>query len=121
MARLRSWRGRRGRATWNPDNALEQLRIVDSGCIGCVTKNNVGVTPDPNGEIPDSAVSRHEVSPYEIRYTAYEGRSPYPTKGFAYLAHDDKGISGSTIFELDLPEAKAAMARQIVDSFSLRT
>jgi hypothetical protein len=104
---------------WNPDNALEQLTIVSSGCIGCVTKNNDGVTPDPSGEVPSSVVAQHEVSAYETRYTAYEGRSPYATEGFVFLPHNDKGISGSVIFALDLPNTEHAEAERILNSFAL--
>lgn len=105
---------------WNPDNALEQLVIVQSGCVGCVTKNNDGIHPDPSGEFPLNVTAQREVSPYEIRYRAYGTRSPYPTDGFVYVTHTDKGIDGSIIFALDLPETKTPLAERIIDSFVLQ-
>ena len=50
---------------------------------------------------------------------AYGTRSPYPTDGFVYVTHTDKGINGSIILALDLPETKTPLAKRIVDSFVL--
>lgn len=91
--------------------AVEQLRIVDSGCIGYVIKNSDGVTPEPRWKIPGF---RHRApGGFAVRDPLHRPRVrwPYPTEGFVYLAHDDKGVSGATIFELDLPESKGALAR----------
>ncbi len=90
-----------------------------SGCVGCVSKNNDGIHPDPTGELPQYVAATREVSPYEVRYRAYEDRSTYPTDGFVYVMHDAKGINGSIIFRLDLPDAKHALAERIIDSFVL--
>jgi hypothetical protein len=89
--------------------------IVRSGCIGCVTTNNYTV-PNPAGEFPLNVTDQREVSPYETRYRAYGTRSPYPTDGFVYVTHTDKGIDGSIIFALDLPETKTALVERIIDS-----
>ena len=105
---------------WNPDNALKQLVIVQSGCVGCVTKNADGIHPNPSGEFPLNVTDQREVSPYETRYRAYGTRSPYPTDGFVYVTHTDKGINGSIVFALDLPETQKPLAERIIDSFELR-
>ena len=102
---------------WNPDNALEQLTIIGSGCVGCVTKNQDGVTPDPTGILPPTTTNVREISPYEVRYTTYEG--VYPTRGFVYVLHDEKGVTGAFIFGLDLPASERERAARIIDSFVL--
>ena len=102
---------------WNPDNALEQLTIIGSGCVGCVTKNQDGVTPDPTGILPPTTTNVREISPYVVRYTTYEGL--YPTSGFVYVLHNERGVSGAFIFSLDLPASKRERAGRIIDSFAL--
>jgi len=68
------------------------------------------------GPLPPTTTNLREISPYEVRYTTYEGF--YPTSGFVYVLHSERGVSGAFIFDLDLPASRRALAEKIMDSFA---
>jgi hypothetical protein len=105
-------------STWfwyDPNNSFAKLRIVASGCIGCVSKNADAVTSYPRGDLPANAIVTASPSPYTILYRVFD--TPYQNEGRVVVLHDDSGVTGSDILDLWLPAKKSAEAARILASF----
>jgi hypothetical protein len=105
-------------ATWfwyDPTDSFAKLRIVASGCGGCVSRNNDGVTPYPQGEMPQFATVTASPDPYTVTYQVFD--TPYADDGMVIVTHTGSTITGSLIFDLWLPTKRHAEAAQILASF----
>lgn len=117
-----NWRFRDGGAvgdhsTWfwyDPNDAFAKLRVIASGCGGCVSTNN-GVTPYPRGELPQFATVTAAPDAYTLAYQVYD--TPYPDDGMVVVLHKASTIEGSIIVDLWLPTKLNAEAAQILASF----
>lgn len=101
---------------WNPSNALAKMEVVLSACVGCVSKNLDGKTPNPRGELPQGAI-RHVINPYTLGFLTYSSDDPYPDNGVIYVTHAGSRITGSVIVHLWLPKSQHALATRILNSF----
>jgi hypothetical protein len=100
---------------YDPHDAFAKLRVIGSGCVGCVTKNNDGVTPNPSGEMPQYATVTARSDPYVLSFDDFD--TPYSGKGMVVVTHRGSDVTGSLILELWLPEKDAAETTQILASF----
>jgi len=100
---------------YDPHDAFAKLEVIGSGCVGCVTKNNDGVTPDPSGEVPQGATITANADPYVTSFNTFD--TPYTVKGLVVVTHRGAGVTGSWIVELWLPDKKQAEATEILASF----
>lgn len=92
-----------------------KLRVVLSGCVGCVSKNFDGVTPNPRADLPTGAVVTAAPNRYTILYS--KASSPYPDEGKIVVMRQGRQITGSLIADVWLPKGESAEAAQILDSF----
>jgi hypothetical protein len=105
-------------STWywyDPTDAFAKLRVIGSGCVGCVSKHADGRTPNPRGEMPQYAAITAAPNPYTLSYQVFD--TPYPDDGMVIVTHSGSGITGSLILDLWLPPKKSAEAAQILASF----
>jgi hypothetical protein len=108
-------------STWywyDPRDSFAKLRVIESGCGGCVSKNADGLTPEPHGEMPPYAVVTAAPNPYTLAYQVSD--TPYPDDGMVMVTHSGSGITGSLTLELWLPPKRSAEAAQILASFQPR-
>jgi hypothetical protein len=101
--------------TWywyNPNNPFAKLRVVVSACVGCVTKNLDGVTPNPRAELPANAIVTASPNRYSVNYRVFD--TPYPDRGLIVVTRDASGITGSMVADLWLPGKKSAEAKRIL-------
>jgi hypothetical protein len=92
--------------------------IVLSGCIGCVTANADGKTPDPAEAVSD-AVAVHRINAFAV---AFEGpydqaEAGYQDNGLVIITRSSRGISGYVRIDLWLPPTQHALATAILNSF----
>jgi hypothetical protein len=99
----------------DPHDSFAKLKVVGSGCVGCVTKNQDATTPDPSGYVPTGATVTASSDPYVASFQQFD--TPYPDDGMVVVTHDGSNVTGSYTVELWLPEKQSAKATQILASF----
>lgn len=105
---------------FDPRNALRKMVVVASGCVGCVSKNFDGRTPNPAGMLPANATHVHRISPYVLSFTTQwsgDPYDPYPDSGLVIVTHKAGRITGSIRVELWLPASQHALTTRILNSF----
>lgn len=105
---------------YDPNNPLRKMLVTLSGCIGCVTTNNYTTTPNPRGELPGDASTTYRLSPWKLAFSGFSTDDPYPLNGFVDVTHTSRGIDGSVIVELWLPQSQHLTATAILNSFAAR-
>ena len=102
---------------WFPANALEKAQVVMSGCVGCVSKNNDGVTPYPEGELSSDVTGTYKISPWKLAFEEYSTDDPYPDNGVIIVTRSNGRITGSARIDLWLPQSQHHLATRILNSF----
>ena len=105
-------------ATWywyDPHDPFAKLRVVFSGCVGCVSTNSG--TPDPRAELPQYATVTAAPNQNTVSYTVFD--TPYPDSGMVVVTEDRGHVAGSLVLDLWLPQKDSAEAAEILAS--LRT
>lgn len=104
---------------YEPSNPLRKMLVTLSGCIGCVSTNNY-TTPNPRGELPGDATTTYRLTPWKLAFSGFGTDDPYPSNGFVEVTHTSRGIDGSVIVELWLPQSQHLVATAILNSFTVR-
>jgi hypothetical protein len=99
---------------YDPHDPFAKLRIVVSGCRGCVTKNQ-GNTPYPRGDLPQDATVTKKSDPYTLSFRKHD--RPYRDDGMVVVTHNSLRVTGSFIIDLWLPDKNQTEAAQILASF----
>jgi len=99
----------------NPQDATQVITIIRSSCVGCAMLNG---SPDPKQPIPEKDATNVTVSANGLTATYNFAQTDNPNPGMGILTVS-KNTSGYAYVQVQLPQADAATATQIVNSFSL--
>lgn len=104
----------------DPRDRNRKLEVQISACVGCVTKNLDGETPQPQNVVPAGTVKTFRVNRWQVGFLAHTKGNAYPDRGWVIVLHDRSGlVQGSAIVQLWLPTAEQALATRILAGFAV--
>lgn len=104
----------------SPVDRNARLEVVSAACVGCVTKNWDGKTPEPANALPLGTVRTSRVSRWQLGFLAHTHTDPYPDRGWVFVLHEGSQVYGSVVAQLWLPARDRALQARILKSFRVR-